>query len=193
MASSVSVCLSWAPRLAVLVLTLATAAPTNLRAQALPAPAQAQALSEWRTGRSLYAAGTIVGLMGSGLVVAGIVTGGLYDVQTGSILAMSGSGAHALSFVLSATGLGLQHNAMEALGAPVGRGLFAAGTALGVAGLLSIGTAYFFGATSGYVPDHPQAALWSSVAGSVLTLTGSILYLVDAKRLAVAMRRLGRF
>ena len=110
----------------------------------LAPPLHPLALRRFRTGRALYGVGTALGLVGSGLTLASIVVTAVYGLDSssgqstaiiGPSLAYAGSGATGVGFVFSATGLGLQHNALDLIGRDPGRGMYAAGTVFGILGL----------------------------------------------------------
>ena len=99
-------------------------------------------------------------------------------------------GAIGAGFTLSAVGLGLQHRGLDRLGVDPGWGLYAAGTALGGAGLLAGGAASFLRGTE-YAPEEQRGplALSLAIAGASCLITASVLYLVDGGRLRRAFLR----
>jgi hypothetical protein len=159
------------------------------------------ALQRFRTGRALYGVGTALGLVGSGLTVASIIVTAVYGLDTssgqstaiiGPSLAYAGSGATGAGFIFSATGLGLQHNALDLVGRDPGRGMYAAGTLFGILGLAGIGTSYFFELT--HIVDHStEIAFGTTIAASAFLTIGGLLYFSDVNRLAAAYRRLTTF
>ena len=167
----------------------------------LAPPLNPVALRRFRTGRALYGVGTALGLVGSGLTVASIIVTAVYGLDSssgqstaiiGPSLAYAGSGATGVGFVFSATGLGLQHNALGLVGRDPGRGIYAAGTVFGILGLCGIGTSYFFGLTN--VVDHStEIAFGTSIAASAFLTIGGLLYFSDVNRLAAVYRRLTTF
>lgn len=167
----------------------------------LSPPLHPLALRRFRTGRALYGVGTALGLVGSGLTVASIIVTAVYGLDSssgqstaiiGPSLAYAGSGATGVGFVFSATGLGLQHNALDLVGRDPGRGMYAAGTVFGILGLCGIGTSYFFGLTN--VVDHStEIAFATSIAASAFLTIGGLLYFSDINRLAAAYHRLTTF
>lgn len=167
----------------------------------LSPPLHPLALRRFRTGRALYGVGTALGLVGSGLTLASIVVTAVYGLDSssgqstaiiGPSLAYAGSGATGVGFVFSATGLGLQHNALDLIGRDPGRGMYAAGTIFGILGLAGIGTSYFFGLT--HVVDHStEIAFATSIAASAFLTIGGLLYFSDVNRLAAVYRRLTTF
>jgi hypothetical protein len=104
--------------------------------------------------------------------------------DVGPMLAYTGASLSAVSFLLTAGGLGAQHSVLSHLGIDTGRGHFAAATTLGVLGTLSTATSYFFGFT-GYLNPHDQsvAILTTSITGTALCGLASILYLIDSSRM----------
>ncbi len=167
----------------------------------LAPPLNPVALRRFRTGRALYGVGTALGLVGSGLTVASIIVTAVYGLDSssgqstaiiGPSLAYAGSGATGVGFVFSATGLGLQHNALDLVGRDPGRGMYAAGTVFGILGLAGIGTSYFFGLTN--IVDHStEIAFATSIAASAFLTIGGLLYFSDVNRLAAAYHRLTTF
>jgi hypothetical protein len=179
---------------------------------------------QWHDGRRLYGVGSITGLVGSALslssVLVVIITGYPCDpndpihminpndscnmagikyappkpTDAVPLLAYMGATTSALGFVLSTSGLGLQHHVLYEAGRDTGRGIFAGGASLGVLGFLSIGTSYFFGLTN-YLDPHGQgiAILASSVTGMALCTLGGLLYTIDAGKMKKAWDRLGTF
>lgn len=164
-------------------------------------PMSPLALQRFRTGRALYGVGTALGLVGSGLTVASIIVTAVYGLDTssgqstaiiGPSLAYAGSGATGAGFIFSATGLGLQHNALDLVGRDPGRGMYAAGTLFGILGLAGIGTSYFFELT--HIVDHStEIAFGTTIAASAFLTIGGLLYFSDVNRLAAAYRRLTTF
>lgn len=167
----------------------------------LAPPMSPLALRRFRTGRALYGVGTALGLVGSGLTVASIIVTAVYGLDAssgqstaliGPSLAYAGSGATGAGFIFGATGLGLQHSALDLVGRDPGRGMYAAGTLFGILGLCGIGTSYFFGLT--HVVDHStEIAFGTSIAASAFLTIGGLLYFSDINRLAAAYRRLTTF
>jgi hypothetical protein len=154
-------------------------------------------VSKFRTGRSVYGVGKIVGLIGSGLSLSSIILtsayglgpgpGGLY----GPPLAYAGSSATAAGFILSAAGLGVEHSALAMIGADPGRGLYGAGTAFGILGLLAAGTSYYF-AFSNY-NNGPEIAFGTAISAAVLLSVGGIFYVIDNQRVNHIFARLTTF
>jgi len=167
----------------------------------LSPPLNPLVLRRFRTGRALYGVGTALGLVGSGLTVASIIVTAVYGLDAssgqstaliGPSLAYAGSGATGAGFIFGATGLGLQHSALDLVGRDPGRGMYAAGTLFGILGLCGIGTSYFFGLT--HVVDHStEIAFGTSIAASAFLTIGGLLYFSDINRLAAAYRRLTTF
>jgi hypothetical protein len=181
-------------------------------------------VKQWHDGRRLYGVGSIVGLVGAGLSLTStlivIITGYPCDpndpihminpsdtcnmngmmyqppkpTDAVPLLAYIGSTTSAFGFVLSASGLGLQHHVLHEMGADINRGVFAGGTALGVLGFMSVGASYFFGLTS-YLNPHDQgiAILASSITGMGLCVLGGLLYTIDAGHTKRAWEKLGTF
>ncbi len=151
----------------------------------------------WHRSRAVYAAGGVIGLLGTGLTLASVVavaiTGYPCDpfdpshagnpmdtcnpnaaifhpsspTNAAPMLAYLGSSLSAVGFVFSAAGLGWQHQLLAEANVDPGRGLFTGGTVLGVLGFASVGASYFFGFTN-YLNSHDQG-----LAILATTLTGA--------------------
>ena len=155
----------------------------------------------FRSGQVVYGVGTAVGLIGSGLTLASIIVTAVYGLDQsagqntaliGPGLAYGGSGATGAGFILAATGLGMQHNALALIGQDPGRGMYATGTVFGILGLCGIGTSYFFGLTH-YVDNSTAIAFGTSIAATALLTVGGLLFFSDATRLGSIYRRLTTF
>lgn len=162
----------------------------------MPAPLPPQVYGRWRAGRAVYVVGSVFGLVGSGLSLTGLLVTGIYGPSTdngqiGLSLIAGGAAATGVGVILNATGLGLQHSALASIGADPGRGLFGAGTAFGVLGLLGLGVGQFFRHTD-YV-STPYAGFAASLGAAALLTVGGILYFADARRLLLTYRRLTTF
>jgi hypothetical protein len=181
-------------------------------------------VDRWHRGRVLYGIGSVAGLLGSGLTISSVlivaITGYPCDpndpihqlnpndscnrnsasyrapkpTDPAPLLAYIGSSTSALGFIFSASGLGYQHSLLRELDIDPGRGLFAAGTTLGLVGFLGVGAGYFFGLTN-FLDAHDQgiAILASSISGTVLCAVGSLLYTIDESRLKRAWQRFSTF
>lgn len=156
-------------------------------------------VSRFRGGRALYAVGTTLGLIGSGLSLASIFVTSVYgfdqsakNTEIGPDLAYAGSAATGAGFLFSATGLGLQHSALGLVGADPGRGLYGTGTAFGILGLAGLGASYFFGLTN-YVNNSNVIGFGASIGSAVLLTIGGLLYFSDVNRVASVYRRLTTF
>ena len=117
------------------------------------------------------------------------------DQITGRIgpgLAYAGASSTGAGFVMVATGLGLQHSALARAHQDPGRGMYAAGTTLGILGLCGIGTSYFFGLTQSGEDAHVIAFGAAIAAGTLLT-AGSVFFFSDAARMRSVYRRLTTF
>jgi hypothetical protein len=173
-----------------------------------PAPSPDQ-ISRWRTARVLSVFGSILSIAGTALSLSSVIyvavtnyppsPGDLLSPQAkpsdpGPILAYVGSSASAAGFVLSASGLGLEHHILDQLGADPGRGRFAVGTSFGVLGFISVGAGYFFGLTN-YLDPHDQsvALLTTTIGGAALCAIASVLYASDSTRLQKAWSALTTF
>ncbi len=153
----------------------------------------------FRGGRVLYGVGTVFGLIGSGLSVASIfVTAGygldpsVQNSQIGPDLAYAGSATTAGAFLFSAVGLGMQHSALNLVGADPGYGLFATGTVFGILGLASMGASYYFGLTN-TVPNSNVIGFGCSIASAALLTVGGLFFFSDNGRLGHIYRRLTTF
>ncbi len=158
----------------------------------------------YRAGRVVYTVGNVLSFTGNSLTLASIIVSAVYglgldqseDKITGRIgpgLAYAGASATGAGFIMIATGLGLQHSALALVGQDPGRGMYGAGTALGILGLCGIGTSYFFALTKFGGDSSTIAAFSASVAAGTLLTIGSILYLSDSLRIQKAYRRLTTF
>lgn len=168
-----------------------------------PAPAPVVTPQAWtpataarfRTGRLVYGIGTGAGVLGTALIFSGVIVGGLTDKDLGTYLVYAGAAAQTTSFILGATGLGIQHNALDEAGMPTGRGLFGAGTALNVLGMVGIGAGYLLGGAQ-FISDPEQnraAVVAVSVTGTVLMIAGGVFYFFDARRMNRVVSRLTTF
>jgi hypothetical protein len=162
----------------------------------------------WRDARILSVTGSVVNALGTGLSLASVVYIGVThwppsagEVLTparpsdvGPALAYAGASASAAGFVLNASGLGYEHHVLNLLGADPGRGMFGAGTALGLVGFASVGASYFFGLTD-YLNPHDQgiAILATSLAGTALCAIAGILYAADSSRVKKAWASVSSF
>lgn len=158
---------------------------------------QARMQRRFKAGRVLYGVGTGLGMVGAGLTVSSIVVGSALGLegtsgQVAPILAYTGTGMTGGAFILSATGLGLQHSALMSRQADPGRGLFATGTVLGTLGLFGVGASYFLSATQLFDAATPTAFGVSLGATALMTL-GGLFYFADARRLGQAYRRITSF
>jgi hypothetical protein len=191
----------------------ATTAP-SLSAPSISRPSPEMA-ARWHRGRVLYGVGSAVSLLGTALSLSSIILVAVTDYPCNSIdpnancsngkppptptdpaplLAYMGSSVSALGFVLTAAGLGYQHALLHEMSADIGRGVFGAGTTIGVMGFASVGLSYMFGATSFLNPhDQGLAILSASMTGAGLCLISSLLYTIDSSRLKSAWNRLGTF
>lgn len=153
-------------------------------------PPEAEGLRRWRSGAAVRLAGVVSSLTGGGLGLAGSVAVWRGAPGVGQGLLYGATGAIGAGFTLSAVGLGLQHRGLERLGVDPGWGLYAAGTALGGAGLLAGGAASFLRGTE-YAPEEQRGplALSLAIAGASCLITASVLYLVDGGRLRRAFLR----
>jgi hypothetical protein len=166
------------------------------RLRVVPGPQQ---VDRWRRARIVSSLGTFTGIAGIGLSLSSAIYVAVKDYppsandvlapsakpsDVGPVLAYTGASISAVSFLLTAGGLGAEHAVLSHLGIDTGRGYFAAATTLGVFGLLSTGTSYFFGFTN-YLNSHDQsvAILTTSITGTALCGLASILYLVDSSRM----------
>lgn len=181
-------------------------------------------VKKWHDGRRLYGVGSITGLVGSALSLSSalvvIITGYPCDpndplhmvnpndscnksgmmyqppspTDAVPLLAYIGASTSAFGFVLSTSGLGLQHHVLAEVGADIPRGVFAGGATVGLLGFMSVGVSYFFGFTN-YLDPHGQgiAILASSITGMALCTLGGLLYTIDAGRMKRAWDKLGTF
>lgn len=164
-----------------------------------PPPPPPFVAHRFRGGQALYGVGTAFGLIGSGLSLASIFVSSVYgfapngqNVDIGPDLAYAGSAATGAGFILSATGLGLQHSALRAINADPGRGLYGVGTAFGILGLAGVGASYLFGLTN-YVPNSSVVGFGCSIASAVVLSVGGLFFFSDATRLGRVYRRLTTF
>jgi len=173
---------------------------------AAPSP---DVVSRWHTARVISVFGSILSIAGTGLSLASLIyiaatnyppsANSLLSPQAkpsdpGPVLAYVGSSASAAGFVLTATGLGLEHNILDKLGADPGRGIFGIGTTFGIIGFGGVALSYFFGLTS-YLQPHDQsiAILTTSIGGAALCGLASILYSIDSSHVKKAWSDLTTF
>jgi hypothetical protein len=169
-----------------------SAAPAPVMSPQAWTPATA---ARFRTGRLVYGLGTGAGVLGTALVFTGAIVTGLVDKDIGTYLVYGGAAAQTASFILGATGLGLQHNALDEAGMPTGRGLFGVGTAFNVVGMVGIGAGYLLGGAQ-FITDPEQnraAVVAVSVTGTVLMIAGGVFYFFDARRMNRIVSRLTTF
>jgi hypothetical protein len=155
-------------------------------------------VARFHAGRNVHVAGAVVGLLGNGLSLTSIILTSVYGLdqsedtltsRLGPGMAYAGAAANGAAFIMSATGIGLQHSALQLIGQDTGRGLYASGTALGVLGLCGIGTSYFF-RFSNYVDNSSSVAFGASITAAVLLTISGVLYFIDATRVEKAFKRL---
>ena len=97
-------------------------------------------------------------------------------------------------FALAAGGLGWRHQILRRLDADPGRGLFLAGTVVGLVGLAAIATSYIIGFTDLVNPhDQSIAVLATSLGGSAVCNVGTAMYAKDSSNLTKAWKRLSTF
>ena len=174
--------------------TLPPPPPPLTVSRARPSP---DMVSRWHTARVLSVTGSVLNLVGTGLSIASAVYIAATDYppnpdqllapakpsDPGPALAYAGASVSAAGFVLSAAGLGMEHNLLDQLTADPGRGLFGVGTTFGILGFGGVGLSYFFGLTD-YLNPHDQsvAILATSLTGTALCAIAGILYSVDSSR-----------
>lgn len=164
------------------------------------APPPFPGLARWRTGRFLSGSGTAFSLLGTGLVLSGLLTAAAYNDKVGTYIVYGGSASHTLGFMFSATGLSMQHRALEESGVSYSRVTFGLGTALNAVGLVAVGASYVIAATN-IVPSNPDvsfddrttAGLVTSLTGSILMSLGGILYFADSRKMRQLAARFGTF
>lgn len=154
-------------------------------------------VSRFKAGRVLYGLGTATGLIGGGLTLASIGVAFAYGTsgEHGGIsrgLAYAGSASSGVAVIFGAIGLGMQHSALARVGHDTGRGLYAAGTFLGILGLGAMGASYYIDIAKP-VENPEKVAFAVSVAASALLITGGILYFADERRMYRIYRRLMTF
>jgi hypothetical protein len=162
----------------------------------------------WHTARVLSVLGTVINTIGTGLSMASIIYIAVTNyppsaanllaparpTDAGPALAYAGASASAVGFALNAAGLGWEHRLLGEVGADPGRGLFGAGTALGVLGFATVGASYFFGLTD-YLNPHDQsvAILATSLSGTALCAIAGLLYAIDSSHVKRAWRTFNNF
>lgn len=154
-------------------------------------------VSRFKAGRVLYGLGTATGLIGGGLTLASIGVAFAYgtsgehgDISRG--LAYAGSASSGVAVIFGAIGLGMQHSALARVGHDTGRGLYGAGTFLGILGLGAMGASYYIDIAKP-VENPEKVAFAVSVVASTLLITGGILYFADERRMYRIYRRLMTF
>jgi hypothetical protein len=162
----------------------------------------------WHTARVLSVLGSLVNSIGTGLSLASVIVIAVTDYppstasllapakpsDVGPALAYAGASASLVGFALNAAGLGYEHRLLAEVGADPGRGIYGAGTALGLVGFAAVGASYFFGLTD-YLNPHDQsiAILATSLSGTALCAIAGVLYLADSSRVKRAWRGFNSF
>jgi len=181
-----------------------TQLPATLHAA--PSP---DTVTAWHTARFLSVFGSVLSIAGTGLSLASIIYIGATNYppsanslltpqakpsDPGPVLAYVGSSASAVGFVFTATGLGLEHNILDKMGADPGRGIFGVGTTFGIVGFSGVALSYFFGLTN-YLNPHDQsiAILTTTIGGAALCGIASILYSIDSSHVKKAWSDLTTF
>lgn len=150
-----------------------------------------RSLRDWRTGERLFTAGTVIGLVGSGVTIAGGIAGGIAgtDSPITQSLVYGGAALNGTSVILTSTGLGLKHRALDLVGRDPGRLFYGIGTTLNMLGLVVIGVSFGLtgsNALSGLGPEYQSVPVFTAAAGSGLMLLGSLVYVLDLKRVGKA-------
>jgi len=162
----------------------------------------------WHGARVMSGFGDAFGIIGTGLSLGALIyiAATSYPPSVGDftappklsdpvqVISLVASTMSAVGFSLAAGSLSWRHHILDALDADTGRGLFVAGTVIGLGGLVGVGASYFFGLTDYLNPhDRTIAVIATSLGGATLCTIGTILYSRDAAKLNRAWERLTTF
>jgi hypothetical protein len=191
--------------------------PTVAQPLAMPAPPTPPSLQltvpepmlhEWHGARVMSGFGDAFGIIGTGLSLGVLIyiAATSYPPSVGDftappklsdpvqVISLVASTMSAVGFGLAAGSLSWRHHILEELDADTGRGLFVAGTVIGLVGLVGVGASYFFGFTDYLNPhDRTVAVIVTSLGGAAICTIGTILYSRDAAKLNRAWERLTTF
>lgn len=181
--------------------------PTVLRGA--PPPLPRTYVRQWRGARTMNGFADAIGLLSGGLSIANAiyVAAAHYPPSASDFVAQKpspgdpaqvmswvSSGSSAFAFGLAAGGLAWRHNILRKLGADPGRGLFIAGTVVGLVGIASIVASYVVGFSDlGNPHDQSIAVLATSLGGSAISNIGTAMYASDASKLQKAWKALTTF
>jgi hypothetical protein len=164
-------------------------------------------IRQWRGARAMNGFANAIGLISAGLSVSSAIYVGAAHYppsltssssprpsDPAQLLSYVSSSSSAFGFALAAGGLGLRHHILRKLDADPGRGLFVAGTVVGLVGVASIITSYIVGfANVGNPHDQSIAVLATSLGGSAITNVGTAIYAKDASQVQKAWKALTTF
>jgi hypothetical protein len=184
---------------------LPPADPTALRAAPPPIPRTYR--RQWTGARVMSGFANTIGLISTGLSISNAiyVAAAHYPPSVSDFsqpkpsdpaqaLSFVSSGSSAFAFALAAGGLGWRHHILQKLDADPGRGLFIAGTVVGLVGIASIIASYVVGfANVGNAHDQSIAVLVTSLGGSTISNVGVAMYARDASTVQKAWKALTTF
>jgi hypothetical protein len=184
---------------------LPPADPTTLRAEG---PSSRTFVRQWRGARVMNGFADAIGLLSTGLSISSAiyVAAAHYPPSAGDLtsppkpsdpaqaLSYVSSGSSAFAFGLAAGGLAWRHAILRKLDADPGRGLFIAGTVVGLVGIASIVTSYIVGFVDvGNPHDQSIAVLVTSLGGSTIANVGVAMYAKDASKVQKAWKAMTTF
>lgn len=173
-----------------------------------PQPAARAYVRQWRGARVMNGFANAIGLMSAGLSISGSIyvaaahyppsasdlTSQPKPGDPAQVLSWVSSSSSAFGFALAAGGLGWRHYILRKLDADPGRGLFLAGTVVGLVGVASIITSYIVGFVDvGNPHDQSIAVLVTSLGGSAISNVGTAMYAKDASQVQKAWKALTTF
>lgn len=170
---------------------------SSIQQQALPSPELVPispvvnaSVARWHLGRRLYFSGTGLKVVSTSFSIAGGVAASRQDVplelSRGFVYTSLGVGVG--GFSLAAAGMHQQHRAMTELGMPQPLGLYRAGISLGAIGL-TVGVVSCF--LYGFNVTPQPAVSGVSFTSTLLSTIGSIVQIVDTRRMARLLVRQG--
>jgi hypothetical protein len=184
---------------------LPPADPTAVRAA--PPPIPRTYMRQWTGARVMCGFANTIGLISTGLSISNAIYVAAVHYppsvsdfsqpkpsDPAQALSFVSSGSSAFAFALAAGGLGWRHHILQKLDADPGRGLFIAGTVVGLVGIASIITSYVVGfANVGNAHDQSIAVLVTSLGGSTISNVGVAMYAKDASKVQKAWKALTTF
>ncbi len=183
---------------------MASSDPTALRSGAR----WGSLMRQWRGARVMAGFANVIGLVSTGLSMSDTIyvlaahyppnlttfTKPPSPSDSGQALSYTSASSSVFAFGLAAGGLAWRHHILRQLGADTGRTLYFSGTIVGLVGFLSIATSYIVGFAPGLNPhDQSIAVLATSLGGSALCNTGTLMYATDATRMQRVWKRITTF